>query len=585
MAESKDNNQNKRVHSSNSNFSIFLPNHILNEIEAYKNKNLNYSISTQNIQNINIQKKNEKKIEENSETINEQSIDKKEETYINDPRNFILKKSLNNNIHNYNLNKNYSFINRNLNQNNIPLNSMMNYHNFPNQNYFEINSNVPNLNNNMLNTYNPYFINRYQYLQNPMINPLLNSKNNQLNNLNYSINDNLKDIKQEKNKENLNNKNEIETNQHQFYDLQIDDIFSQVQKQKFSKQLIFLLENVNDEIFIRILKTHKGSRQLQKIITNNPPMKKEIDKIVKIISIDIKDIFCDYYGNYFLQKFFQFCSLDQRLFIYNNIKPNFIKISNDICGNHSLQNLIILQNSKEEETLIKECIINNLYNLSLGSNSSHVIQKIIYAIKEDNREYINKFMINNLMNLSLNPNGICVVKEFIIQTKNPFYILSIVSIFEIDIKKLTYNQFGNFAVQEAIKIFGEKYCSKIIKNLVEHIVHFSVSKFSSNVIDFIIDFFSKNNFSQFLEILSTIFLNKENLDIMLKNKFSNYVLENSLNIINNINSTFIDHINHVNKDEFFNSFLILKNNIYLSLKNNPIVKKKKKIMKFLKNYV
>ena len=200
-------------------------------------------------------------------------------------------------------------------------------------------------------------------------------------------------------------------------------------------------------------------------------------------------------------------------------------------------------------------------------------------------EYLNKFMINNLMNLSLNPNGICVVKEFIIQAKNPFYILSIVSIFEIDINKLTYNQFGNFAIQETIKTFGEKYCSKIIKNLVEHIVHFSVSKFSSNVIDFIIDFFSKNNFSQFLEILSKIFLNKENLDIMLKNKFSNYVLENSLNIINNINSTFIDHINHVNKDEFFNSFLILKNNIYLSLKNNPIVKKKKKIMKFLKNYV
>ena len=98
MAESKDNNQNKRVHSSNSNFSIFLPNHVLNEIEAYKNKNLKYSISTKNIQKINIQKKNEKKIEENSETINEQNIEKKEETYINDPRNLILKKSLSNNF-------------------------------------------------------------------------------------------------------------------------------------------------------------------------------------------------------------------------------------------------------------------------------------------------------------------------------------------------------------------------------------------------------------------------------------------------------------------------------------------------------
>ena len=72
----------------------------------------------------------------------------------------------------------------------------------------------------------------------------------------------------------------------------------------------------------------------------------------------------------------------QRLLIYKYIKPYFIKIAKDICGNHSLQSLILLQNSKEEENIIKECIENNLLSLSTSQNSSHVIQKVIKQLKK-----------------------------------------------------------------------------------------------------------------------------------------------------------------------------------------------------------
>ena len=192
-------------------------------------------------------------------------------------------------------------------------------------------------------------------------------------------------------------------------------------------------------------------------------------------------------------------------------------------------------------------------------------------------------MISNLMDLCLNSNGICVVKEFINKTKNPFYILSIVSVFEIDINKLTYNQFGNFGIQEAIKMFGENYCGKIINKLIEYIIAFSISKFSSNVVDFLIDYLSKNNFIKFCEILSKMFLNDENLDILLKNKFANYVLENSLIIVNNIDNS-IENVNLINKNEF-NNFIILRQNIYKSLKKNPIIKKKKKLIKLIKDNV
>ena len=591
MAEKKDISQNKRLHLSSTNISNFLPSNIVVEIEEYEKKSLKSPNSTKNFHRLDIFKKNEKKKEEDLEIIKESKGNKIEESKPIE-KNVIEKETLSSNIQLNNPKINLSLLRRNLNYNIIPLNSMANYQNYSNQNYYNINqySNSQFQPNNMFNIYNPYYFNRYQYFQNQMNNPLLftnmpPSNNFQYNNYDYSLKKNKKIVPQKLNQVTSDNNNNKEINQfHPLNDSQIDVIFSQVQKQNFSNQLNFLLESVNDKVFFQILKTHKGSRQLQKIITNNTPLKKEIDKIVNIINIDIKDIFCDYYGNYFLQKFFHFCSLEQRLFIYKNIKSNFLQISNDICGNHSLQCLIQLQNSKEEKELIKECINNNLYNLSLGSNSSHVIQKIISVIKEDDREYINNFMISNLMDLCLDANGICIVKEFINKTKNPFYILSIVSIFEIDINKLTYNQFGNFGIQEAIKMFGENYCGKIINKLIEHIIAFSISKFSSNVVDFLIDYLSKNNFIKFCEILSKMFLNDENLNILLKNKFANYVLENSLSIVINIDNSIIENMTPVNKDEF-NNFIILRQNIYKSLKKNPIIKKKKKIMKLLKDNV
>ena len=586
MAEKKEINENKRLHSSSTNISNLLPSNIVDEIEVYENKSLKSPNSTKNLHR-DILKKNEKKIEDDLEINKESKGNKKEEIKPNEKK-YIKKEILTSNIELDNPKINIPFLRRNLTHNNIPFNSMVNYPYFSNQNYYNINpySSSQFQYNNMFNIYNPYYFNRYQYFQNQMNNPLLFSSippsNNFIyNNFDYSLNSNQNILQQKIHQVSSNNNNNKEITQ--FYplnDSQIDVIFSQVQKQSFSNQLNFLLDTVNEKTFIQILKTHKGSRQLQKIIINNTPLKKEIDQIVNIINIDIKDIFCDYYGNYFLQKFFHFCSLEQRLLIYKNIKSNFLQISNDICGNHSLQCLIQLLNSKEEEELIKECISNNLYNLSLGSNSSHVIQKIISVIKENNREYINNFMISNLMDLCLNSNGICVVKEFINKTKNPFYILSIVSVFEIDINKLTYNQFGNFGIQEAIKMFGENYCGKIINKLIEYIIAFSISKFSSNVVDFLIDYLSKNNFIKFCEILSKMFLNDENLDILLKNKFANYVLENSLIIVNNIDNS-IENVNLINKNEF-NNFIILRQNIYKYLKKNTIIKKKKKLIKIIK---
>ena len=88
--------------------------------------------------------------------------------------------------------------------------------------------------------------------------------------------------------------------------------------------------------------------------------------------------------------------------------------------------------------------------------------------------------------------------------------------------KLTFNQFGNFGIQEVIKVFGLNNCNKLVDNLIENFFEYSTSKYSSNVICFLLQTLKNNNISFFIETLHKVFY-KDYLK-MIKNKHSIFVI-------------------------------------------------------------
>jgi hypothetical protein len=216
------------------------------------------------------------------------------------------------------------------------------------------------------------------------------------------------------------------------------------------------------------------------------------------------------------------------------------------------------------------------------------------------------------MHLCIDSNGICIVKEFIYNIKSNFYIKLIISTLEKETTKLTLNQFGNFIIQEAIKFFGYNYCKNIVNNLIQNIVKFSISKFSSNVIDFLLEYLSKKEFYKFCTALKKIFLKESNFKEMIKNKFSIYVIENSLELLikinenyyinamkNNLGSSFHskkskdnnnddksesdeDYIDEQEGEYSYQNFCKLKKQIFQYIENNSAAKEKKKILALIK---
>ena len=437
---------------------------------------------------------------------------------------------------------------------------------FNNQNFSIINDNKLSksyTSNNINNLYNKLNINNNLYPKNNMNN--INKIN--FNNIQNPININ--------NENSINNKMEIESEKNvsetDIMDSEIEDIFSEIHNLPSDKsQILYLINEKGPDFFIKLIKTHKGSKHLQKMLSNNKLKEYEVNFVTSIICKNFYSIICDYYGNYFLQKFFKFCSIKNRLDIYKLIKPNFRQIANDICGNHSLQCLILLQNSKEERKIIKECIINDLPFLCFNQKSSHVIQKVIKAIKEKDREYLNNFIINQLINLCIDANGICIIKEFMCNIKNQYYVLFIINSFESNLNILIDDQYGNFGIQEVIKIFGYNKCCRIIDNIINNLLFYSLNKYSSNVVVFLLNYLKNKHFSKLLQVINIIFIenqncnnntnnckkNKKKLNIyqkLISNQFAIYIIFAIIQILNEANKDFFNKIMYKEKNVNFNN--------------------------------
>ena len=55
----------------------------------------------------------------------------------------------------------------------------------------------------------------------------------------------------------------------------------------------------------------------------------------------------------------------------------------------------------------------NVIKLAYDPNGTHVLQKVLLCLKEDNIDFIFNPVYDNLIDLSMDQNGLCVIKKLI----------------------------------------------------------------------------------------------------------------------------------------------------------------------------
>lgn len=225
---------------------------------------------------------------------------------------------------------------------------------------------------------------------------------------------------------------------------------------------------------------------MQKYLNRFPPF--IITILIDNIYMNFEKIMCDIYGNYFCQKLYLICSIEQRKKILNSIKDIFISVSKTSAGAHVTQSIIEQSKSKEEKAIIMDYINNHEMELALHQEGTHVLQKIIQIFPENERQNLTDTLCTNI-NVNIlcqDLKGISVIKRLISFNTEKNNKLKLVESFSSNCLEISKSSSGSYIIQYLLEQWGIDIGLKLIFFCITNFEYFAVSKHSANLIDKII---------------------------------------------------------------------------------------------------
>mmetsp|Transcript_10221 Transcript_10221/g.15552 ORF Transcript_10221/g.15552 Transcript_10221/m.15552 type:complete len:251 (-) Transcript_10221:764-1516(-) len=211
----------------------------------------------------------------------------------------------------------------------------------------------------------------------------------------------------------------------------------------------------------------------------------------------------------------------------NQGQTKFMKVAQDSKGTHSLQTFIENLETPEFKTIISKIIEqDNPLFYAFNKHATHVLIKYIeLTIEKPFLTSIYKVIASNFKELSMDSNGLPLVKKCLAWIRTEELKALMRDQLAQNAVLLAQNAYGNYALQVAFDNWVLEECKPIFNVLLPELQKLSVQKFSSNVIEKIIDFGDQETIQMFTKELNKA----ESLKILIKNNFGYYVL---LRIIN-----------------------------------------------------
>ncbi len=255
--------------------------------------------------------------------------------------------------------------------------------------------------------------------------------------------------------------------------------------------------------FVEFSYDQHGSRFIQQELTNASP--KDITILYNELSNDISKLMIDVFGNYIIQKFFQFAPEEIKLKLLNEMFGKIKELSLQMYGCRVIQKSIEYLSIQSILKIIKE--LNNkddIMTLVLDQNGNHVIQKLIEKLPFENLKFIHFFLKGHYYKLATHSYG-CRVIQRLLEFSTIDIKIEILNELMKFIFYLIQDQFGNYVIQHIIQssssssssssinenkneneieIEIEKDEVKTITNIVlKSILNFSKHKYASNVVE------------------------------------------------------------------------------------------------------
>ena len=263
-----------------------------------------------------------------------------------------------------------------------------------------------------------------------------------------------------------------------------------------------------------------GCRFLQEKIESDP------NKIVPIffpailpyIILLIKDPF----GNYLVQKFFPYLSIENLEKVLKEISTNILDIGSNIHGTRALQNIINYLSTPELVTIFLNLIKPHIISLLKEIHGLHIINKLLSLHPEVENE-IDKIIVDNCPLLAMHKHGCFFLQKILEGPDRPLKFELIKNLLDICLA-LIIDQFGNYVIQSILQLNINKYSSVIALLLSDNAPYYSKHRYSCNVVEKCFDFCEKKERNILIKKLSS----PEVITDLILDEHGNYVIQKVL---------------------------------------------------------
>jgi len=276
---------------------------------------------------------------------------------------------------------------------------------------------------------------------------------------------------------------------------------------------------------VQLSKTQAGSKFLQRQLLKGHVGVVSI--ILGEVEQEIAHLMCDAYGNYLCSVAFQACSARQRKRMLDRLAPQVAAIARDKRGTHALQALIGLLSTIEEQELLIHALKNNVIELCMDPNGTHVVQRLLFCFVPPCTDWIYHPVVESLVEIAHHPYGLCVLKKCISQARGPgqYQDMLLVQLANHALD-LVQSPYGNYAVQHALDEWGGSCCTPIFKSLQGRMMQLSIQKFSSNVVEKLFCSATPEFRVSFISEL----IESEKMSVLVNSNYGHYVVKRALQL-------------------------------------------------------
>jgi mRNA-binding protein PUF3 len=280
-----------------------------------------------------------------------------------------------------------------------------------------------------------------------------------------------------------------------------------------------------------------GSRFIQNEIAQANSEEKQ--RVFSEIIVDARQLMTDVFGNYVIQKFFEFGDQTQKRLLANTMKGHISELSTNTYGCRVVQKVRLnctysctqsnnqqaLEHvlTEQQIELIRELQKEVLYCVK-NANGNHVIQKAIERIPAKHIQFIMDSFKGNVASLSVEQYG-CRVIQRVLEYCEPQTTRFVLDEIHADEERILSHQFGNYVTQHVLKHGSPEDRTKIIELIKTDIVKYSNHKFASNVVEACFLYGSDEQRREIvLKVKERNQRGESNISRLIKDQFGNYVI-------------------------------------------------------------